>query len=213
MQTNETLYTKAIVLAVFTILFNLAEGIISIYFGVSDDSLTLAGFGADSFIETISASGVLWMIFRIRKNADSPPSSFEKLSLQITSVCFFLLCFLLLLGVANSIYSGSQPESTLPGLIISLISIASMIFLIKAKKSIGRKLNSDAIISDANCNLVCVYMSLVLLISSLLYELWSIPWIDIAGTIGIIWFSFKEGREAWQKSTNPTACSCHSCEN
>ncbi|MDO9510489.1 MAG: cation transporter [Bacteroidales bacterium] len=213
MKNNQRLYTYAIWLAVFTILFNLAEGIISIYFGIREDSLTLAGFGADSFIETISASGVLWMIYRIRRNTDSSPSIFEKTTLRITSICFFILCLLLAVGIGNSIVNKTQPESTLPGLIISLISIASMIFLIKAKKSIGKKLNSDAIRADANCNLVCVYMSIVLLLSSLLYELWAIPWIDIAGTLGIIWFSFKEGREAWQKSTNPTACSCHSCEN
>jgi hypothetical protein len=54
--------------------------------------------------------------------------------------------------------------------IISVISIAAMLVLIHYKKKIGAALNSKAIIADANCNVVCVYMSLTLLASSFLYE-------------------------------------------
>ncbi|MCJ7722612.1 MAG: hypothetical protein MUP03_00610 [Anaerolineales bacterium] len=48
------LYTYALWLGIFTVFYNLLEGIISILFGLSDDALTLFGFGVDSFIEVIS---------------------------------------------------------------------------------------------------------------------------------------------------------------
>ena len=55
--------------------------------------------------------------------------------------------------------------------IIALISILTMWALVSAKHHVGRKLNSAPILADANCTLVCIYMSVVLLISSLVYKL------------------------------------------
>ena len=44
-------WTYALWLAFFTIFYNLAEGLISIFCGISDETLTLFGLGVDSFIE------------------------------------------------------------------------------------------------------------------------------------------------------------------
>ncbi len=54
-------------LAVFTISYNLIEGLVSIWFGRADEALTLFGFGVDSFIEVLSGIGILVMILRIRR--------------------------------------------------------------------------------------------------------------------------------------------------
>ena len=71
------LYNRAIFLAILTIVFNIVEGLVSIYFGLKDETLTLFGFGVDSFIETISAFGVLVMIYRIRAHPKSERGIFE----------------------------------------------------------------------------------------------------------------------------------------
>jgi divalent metal cation (Fe/Co/Zn/Cd) transporter len=206
-----TLWNKARALALFTIFFNIAEGLVSVFFGITDDALTLFGFGMDSFIETISATGVLVMIRRIRQNPGTEKSRFEVTALRITGWCFYALSLILAAGAVMNLVHGTKPESTLAGVIISLVSIGSMLWLIRAKKSLGRKLHSDPIIADANCNLVCVYMSVVLLISSAAYEIFGFGWIDAIGTAGIIYFSVKEGMESLQKARQlHDGCSC--CE-
>ena len=192
------LWDKAKYLAWFTILFNIVEGLVSVFFGITDDALTLFGFGMDSFIETISAIGVLVMIRRIRQNPGTDKSKFEVTALKLTGWCFYVLSLLLAAGAVMNLVNGTKPESTMPGIIISLISIGAMLWLIQSKKSIGRKLNSPPIIADANCNLVCVYMSVVLLLSSAAYELFGFGWIDAIGTAGIIYFSVKEGMESFE---------------
>ena len=53
MNQNQWLRT-ALWLSIITIVYNIAEGLISIYFGSSDDTLVLLGFGVDSFVEVIS---------------------------------------------------------------------------------------------------------------------------------------------------------------
>jgi divalent metal cation (Fe/Co/Zn/Cd) transporter len=78
-----------------------------------------------------------------------------------------------------------------------------------AKKSVGRKLDSDPIIADANCTKVCVYMSIVLLISSLIYELTGFAYADAIGAAGLIYFSINEGREAFEKAKGKECCCDH----
>src|SRR5678815_4739385 len=58
------LYRLAFRLAVFTIIYNIAEGFIAAYFGYEDESMTLFGFGLDSFIEALSGLGIAHMILR-----------------------------------------------------------------------------------------------------------------------------------------------------
>ena len=65
----------ALWLALFTIFYNLAEGLVSIYFGAHDETLTLFGFGLDSFIEVVSGIGILLMVLRIRQNTEAPRSA------------------------------------------------------------------------------------------------------------------------------------------
>ena len=45
----------------------------------------------------------------------------------------------------------------------------------------------------------CFYLSFILLISSGLYELFAIAYFDVFGSLGIAFFAFKEGREAFEK--------------
>jgi divalent metal cation (Fe/Co/Zn/Cd) transporter len=211
MSNREKLITTALWLAYITIFYNVAEGIISIFFGTSDETLALLGFGVDSFVEVISGIGILHMVFRMRKTGDDPASrdKFEKTALRITGFSFYLLTTGLVVGSILNVLYGSVPETTVPGIIISSISIATMWFLMTYKKKIGEKLYSEAIIADANCTKTCFYLSIVLLVSSGLYEIFRIGYIDIAGSLAIAWFAFSEGREAFEKAKSKSlSCGC-----
>ena len=197
---EQKLYNTAFQLSLFTILYNILEGIISITLGIEDETLSLFGFGADSFIEVISGIGIAAMIIRIRINPLSPKGKFEINALRITGTSFFLLSAGLLAGIVFSIINRNKPETTIWGVIISLVSITVMIWLMRTKRNVGRKLDSDAIIADANCTKVCVYMSLVLLISSLIYELTGFAYADAIGAAGLVYFSISEGKEAFGKA-------------
>ena len=59
---KEKYYRRVYQLAIFTIVYNLFEGLISVWFGYSDKTLALFGFGVDSFIEVISGLGILQML-------------------------------------------------------------------------------------------------------------------------------------------------------
>lgn len=207
---EEKLYQKAYFLSLFTIFYNLVEGVVSMFLGYEDETLALFGFGVDSFIEVMSGIGIAIMIQRIKQNPLSPKSEFEIKALKITGTAFYLLSAGLLVGIVLSLVSNHKPETTFWGVIISLISIAVMVWLMNAKKSTGKKLHSDPIISDANCTRVCVYMSVVLLVSSLIYEFTGFAYADVIGAAGLIYFSVTEGKEAFEKAKGK---SCDCCEH
>ncbi len=205
---NDSYYRTAFGLAVFTILYNVLEGLVSTYFGIADESLALFGFGADSFIEVISGLGIAHMVLRIRKNPDSPRDSFERTALRITGFAFYALVITLVITGIYNIWTAHKPVTTVVGIVISGISIAVMWALVYWKRRVGHKLDSEPILADANCTLVCVYMSVILLLSSGIYELTGFRYIDSIGSLALAYFAFKEGRECFEKANSEKYCGC-----
>lgn len=204
---ENTLYRSAFQLSLFTIIYNVIEGIVSMAMGYADATLTLFGFGVDSFIEVVSGIGIALMILRIKNNPSSFKSRFEITALKITGAAFYILSAGLLVGIVFNLITHHKPETTLWGVIISFVSIAVMGWLLNAKKKVGKQLNSAAIIADSNCTKVCVYMSLVLLVASLIYELTGFAYADLIGTAGLIYFSISEGKEAFNQAKGKQ-CDC-----
>lgn len=202
------LYNWASALALITIFYNILEGMISVFFGLEDETMALFGFGLDSFVEVISGFGIWHMIKRLRKNSNDSPDHFERQALRITGTAFYMLAAGLVVVSAINLYRGHKPDTTFWGIVISLISILTMWLLIHYKVKVGRELSSDAIIADANCTKTCLYLSVVLLFASSGYELTGIGGIDSIGAVFIAVFSFREGREAFQKASGTLACAC-----
>jgi divalent metal cation (Fe/Co/Zn/Cd) transporter len=205
---KQRLYRIAFGLAVFTIIFNIIEGLFSTFLGYEDESLALFGFGVDSFIEVISGFGIAHMILRIQRQPESNRDEFERTALKVTGYSFYILVAGLVTTSIYNIWTEHKPETTFWGVVIAFISIAIMWILIIGKVKTGRELNSEAILSDAECTKVCVYMSVILLISSGIYELTNFAYIDSIGTLGLSYFAFKEGRECFEKAKSNKHCSC-----
>jgi divalent metal cation (Fe/Co/Zn/Cd) transporter len=202
-QTSANKYWKyALWLALFTIFYNLAEGLVSIYFGAQDETLTLFGFGIDSFIEVMSGLGILAMVLRIRRDPDAPRSKFERTALRITGASFYLLAAGLGATSVYNLFTAHKPATTLPGFIISLVSITVMWALVLGKRKVGHALDSAPILADANCTMVCIYMSIVLLVSSFIYQFTGFGFVDSLGALGLIYFSVHEGKEAFEKAAS-----------
>jgi divalent metal cation (Fe/Co/Zn/Cd) transporter len=208
---SSRLLNTAFYLSIITIGYNIAEGLVSTFFGMEDKTIALFGFGVDSFVEVISGIGIAHMVLRMKKNSLDKRDRFERQALFITGTAFYLLTIGLVFGSVLTIVSGNRPETTLPGVIIAVISIATMWFLYQSKMKVGKELNSDPIIADAHCTKTCFYLSFLLLTSSFLYEVFRISYIDVIGGLGIAYFAFNEGRESFEKArTNSLSCSCNS---
>lgn len=160
-------------LAIFTIFYNVIEGLVSVLFGIREGSVALAGFGADSFIEVGSAFVVLW---RLRAGKDE---NREPRGLRIIGRLFLLLALLTALGSGLQLWRRSPPDTTIPGVVISLASLSFMFWLWRAKLEAGKSLGSATILGDAACSLACIKLSVVLLAGSLVYTIFpALWWVD-----------------------------------
>jgi divalent metal cation (Fe/Co/Zn/Cd) transporter len=205
-------YRWALMLACFTIFYNLIEGFVAVWFGFNDETLALFGFGLDSFIEVLSGIGILHMVNRLRKfPTDQQRDRFETLALRITGTAFYLLIAGIALSAIINIATKHQPETTFWGVMVSSLSIATMYFLMRSKIYVGNQLHSAPIKADANCTKACLYMSFLLLASSLIYEWTGFAYVDSLGALGIMWFAWKEGKEAFYKASHKTTVCSSNC--
>jgi divalent metal cation (Fe/Co/Zn/Cd) transporter len=206
---SEKLYDRAAALALITILYNIVEGLVSVMFGMKDESMSLFGFGLDSFVEVVSGIGIWHMILRTRRSGGEDIDRFEQRALRITGAAFFVLTAGLVITSVVDLYRGHRPESTFWGMVVSAISIVSMWALIRAKVKVGEGLNSPAILADAACTRACLQLSVVLLAASAGYQFTGIGGLDSAGALIIGAICFREGKEAVEKArARSFACAC-----
>ncbi len=200
----------ALILAAATVAYNAAEGVVALWFGTSDETLTLLGFGLDSLIEVMSGVGIMHLVLRLRNRGSEERDRFEATALRITGTAFYVLTIGLLVTAAYNAWIEHKPQVSPASIIIALASLGTMWALMWGKLRVGRSMGSPAILADAACTKTCIYMSVILLASGLLYAWFGIRHLDSAGALGLAFFSWKEGGECFQKARDPVSC-CGSC--
>ncbi len=185
---------KARLLAGLTISYNLIEGLVSMAFGWSDDSLALFGFGADSFIEVGSALLILWRLREVSGCRTEALARERRATFGIGAL-FLLLAVGTSAGSLGQLYQHRHPGTGWPGLAVSLASLFFMTYLWRAKVAAAQALNSKALESDAACSLACIQLSCILLAGSLIYVLFPRLW--WADGVAALLLSLFIAREGW----------------
>lgn len=185
-------------LAFFTVAYNIIEGLVSIYFGLEKESISLLGFGLDSFIEVASAFIVL-----LKLKSMNPENNLkhERRATFAIGVLFIILSLSVFGNSTYQLVNHGHPDTTIPGVIVSVLSLSFMLFLWRKKREIGIKMNSSTVMADAQCSLACIKLSAVLFIGSAVY--WLVPalwWIDSVAAIVIGLFIIREGWELIENS-------------
>src|ERR1700686_3130426 len=162
MATIDTLERPAAVLRgrrleYFTVVWNMLEGLIAVVSGIIAGSISLVGFGIDSFIEVTSGSVLLW-----RMSVDSDVhrrEANEKRALRIVGACFFVLSAYIAYDSILDLWSKRAPEHSIPGIVLACVSLVVMPVLSRAKRKVGNALRSDAMKADARQTDFCIFLS------------------------------------------------------
>jgi divalent metal cation (Fe/Co/Zn/Cd) transporter len=175
----------------FTIAWNSLEGLVAVVAGALAGSISLVGFGIDSFMEVTSGGVLLW---RMSVDADARKRERrEKLSLRIVGVCFLALAAYVGYESIFDLISRKAPEHSIPGIILACVSLVVMPLLSRAKKKVGTELGSAAMHADAKQTDFCVYLSVILLLGLLLNAALGWWWADPAAALIMVPFIAKEG--------------------
>ena len=175
----------------FTIGWNTLEGLVAVVSGLFAGSISLVGFGIDSFIEVTSGTVLLWTM---SVDADAlKRERNEMLSLRLIGICFLALALYVGYESLSDLLHKKAPEHSVPGIILAGVSLVVMPLLSRAKKKVGNELGSAAMHADAKQTDFCVYLSAILLTGLLLnltLEWW---WVDPVAALVMVPIIAKEG--------------------
>lgn len=183
----------------FTVAWNSLEGLVALVAGALAGSISLVGFGIDSFIEVTSGAVLLW---RMSVDADvRSRERNEKFSLRIVGVCFLALAAYISYESASDLLHRKPPEHSIPGIILACISLVVMPLLARAKKRVGKELGSAAMHADARQTDFCVYLSAILLLGLLLNTGLGWWWADPIAALIMVPIIVKEGIDGMKART------------
>jgi divalent metal cation (Fe/Co/Zn/Cd) transporter len=183
----------------FTIAWNSLEGLVALVAGALAGSISLVGFGIDSFIEVTSGGVLLW---RMSVDADvQKRERREKLSLRIVGICLLALAAYVGYESISDLAGRKAPEHSIPGIILACVSLVVMPLLSRAKKKVGNDLGSAAMHADAKQTDFCVYLSAILLLGLVLNAALGWWWADPVSALIMVPLIAKEGVEAMNGET------------
>ena len=175
----------------FTIAWNAIEGSVGVVAGLVAGSISLVGFGIDSFIEVTSGSVLLW---RMSVDADEGRRRrSEKRALKAVGICFLALAMYIAYQSAGGLWSKHTPNHSIPGIILACVSLVVMPLLARAKRNVGRSLGSAAMHADAKQTEFCAYLSAILLGGLLLNALFGLWWADSVAALVMVPIIANEG--------------------
>jgi divalent metal cation (Fe/Co/Zn/Cd) transporter len=173
------------------------EAVIAISAGVAAGSLVLLAFGLDSVIELVSAGVLMWRLSVELRYGQKFSERAERSASRIGGGLLFALAAYVTVAAAWHLWTATGEEFSWPGFLVALIAIPAMRFLAQRKIAIAEKIGSRALRADAVEAMTCGWLSLVVVASLAAQWLIGAWWIDGVGSLAIVYFLIKEGREAW----------------
>ena len=177
----------------FTITWNTLEGLVAIVAGAIAGSISLVGFGIDSFIEVTSGAALLW---RMAVDADvHDRERNEKRALRVVGLCFIGLSIYIAYESVADLLHARAPEQSIAGMILACVSLIVMPVLSRAKRKVGTELGSAAMHADAKQTEFCTYLSAILLGGLVMNSLFGLWWADPIAALIMVPIIAKEGIE------------------
>jgi divalent metal cation (Fe/Co/Zn/Cd) transporter len=109
----------------------------------------------------------------------------------------FVLTAYVVLSAGWNLWTHNGAEFSPSGLVLCILAIPIMRYLAQRKIALAEKLGSRAMRADAMESITCGWLSLVVVIGLLAQAALGAWWVDPVGSLAIVWFLVKEGREAW----------------
>jgi len=180
--------------------WHVIEFTVALAAGIAAGSIALIGFGADSLVEVLAGSVIVWLFTGDRGSS----AQAERRAQQLIAASFFVLAAYVTAESVRDLAVGHRPSASWVGVGLAAFTAPTMPLLAHAKRRVGHALGSSATISEASQNQLCAYLSVALLAGLLLNAVWGLWWADPAAALIIAAVAVKEGRDSWKGAS----CDC-----
>jgi divalent metal cation (Fe/Co/Zn/Cd) transporter len=180
-----------------TMAWMLAECAVAFYAAATARSAALLAFGADSFVELLSASVALMSFvpsFPIRKNRPS----------RWAGMLLFLLAGVVAVAALVSLKYGLRAERSFSGIGITIAALVVMPLLAWLKRKTARATDNRALAADAVQSATCAYLAAVTLVGLGVNAVFHIHWVDSVAALAALPVLLIEGRKAMRGES----CGC-----
>jgi divalent metal cation (Fe/Co/Zn/Cd) transporter len=182
-----------------TIGWNVVEGVVALSAASAAGSVALLGFGVDSFVESSSGAVMVWRLWAEGRAADKRAvEQLDHRARKLIAFSLFGLAAFVAFDASTTLWKGERPEVSTLGIGITLLSIAVMQWLARAKRRTAVALGSRAMAADAFQTTACFWLSIITLAGIGLNAAFGWWWADPVAALGMTAFLIKEGREAWR---------------
>lgn len=172
-----------------TLIWMLIECAVSLYGSVSAHSAALLAFGADSFVELLSATVVLLAI------VPSFPLAKDRAT-QLAGILLFVLAGVVAVVTVLSLLYNVKAETSCSGIAVTLAALVVMPLLAWGKRRTARLTNNRALAADAVQSATCAYLAVLTLAGLAINAIWRIHWVDSAAALLALPILIIEGRRA-----------------
>jgi divalent metal cation (Fe/Co/Zn/Cd) transporter len=186
---------RLIILQSFTLGWMLIECAVSLFAAARAHSSVLLAFGADSFVELLSASLVVLAL--------APGVSRRHID-RASGVLLFLLAAVVgatsMLALAGKV----QPAASPLGIAITVAALLVMPLLAWQKRKLARQTGNNALAADAVQSATCAYLALIALAGLALNAAFHIAWADSLAALAAVPVLVVEARRAMRGQS----CGC-----
>ena len=205
---RETLLRRGVALNSVLLGWNVIEGVVAVGFGWIASSVALITFGIDSFIELSSAVVVTWRLWRELRGASAERTErLERTAARVAGSLLLLLAVYVVIDAGRRLLGyGEEAGESLPGIVLTALSLAVMPLLGWAKLRVADRLGSRALRADAVETLACGWLSAATLLGLSLNAVFGWTWADPVAALAILPLVIREGIEGLRGESYWVGC-------
>jgi divalent metal cation (Fe/Co/Zn/Cd) transporter len=189
---REQLLRRALLLSLVSIGYSGVVGVIAVGVALTTGALSLLGFGFDAALDAAASVVLVWR-FRIERTHPHRAARVEHLAELTIGVVFLVLAAYLAFNAVQALLANAQPESTLAGiglLVLSLICLPPLAF---AKNRTAAALASGALRADSLLTGLAAILAVIGLLGLVLTQFAGIGSADAIGALIVAVIMAREG--------------------
>lgn len=170
--------------------------------GYAADSIALTGFGIDAALRAAFAGITAWQLgrpFRGKMRLHDY-AVHERRGLFVTGVSFFLLALYVLHESGSRLYYSQKPDSSITGIVISVLLCTSAVILSVLKFRRKRRPENSSARTASSMTAQSAYLSVVLLLGLFFHFSRNWWWADPAAALLMIPVMARSGWECVERS-------------
>lgn len=188
----------------FSLTWNAAECVIALMAGIAAGSVSLIGFGIDSAIEVSAAVILAWRLHQERRGGCM--AAYDRTATRLIAVAFVALAAYVWIDAVTDLVDRARPETSVPGILLAVLSLIVMPWLARAKRALAPALGSQAVSADAQQTSLCALLSAVLIVGLGLNTLFGWWWADPVAALVIGALALEAGRRVWRADSLDDTC-------